>query len=109
MVGIASLLLVAAAANPRASKPRYEPQVIDNPGTRDTLNPGDKCSAALRAQILLSRAHFSVGEIDGSMGANTLEALAGFEEARGLPANNFIDDAIWQALNADQGPVLGTY
>src|ERR1051326_1108422 len=108
-------LLTVAALNaatvnaPRRAVVRYNAAAVNNPATTDQLGPGDKGSAALRAQILLMHAHFSVGEIDGSMGDNTLQALAGFEEARGLPAPNFIDNKRWQGLHSDQSPVLTSY
>jgi len=93
----------------RPAPPKYDAGQVNNPATRDMLSPGDRNSAVLRAQILLSRAHFSVGEIDGYMGANTLEALAGFEQARGLAATNYIDDDVWNALDQDQAPALVPY
>src|SRR5579884_1192087 len=82
------------ATTRRPAPPKYDAGQVNNPATRDMLSPGDKSSAVVRAQILLSRAHYSVGEIDGYMGANTLEALAGFEESRGLAATDYIDDDV---------------
>ncbi|MEO8033241.1 MAG: L,D-transpeptidase family protein [Acidobacteriota bacterium] len=65
--------------------------------------------AALRAQILLDRAHFSPGEIDGYYGSNTSMAVAAFNGARKLAGRGAIDSATWQALNADAAPAIVPY
>jgi lipoprotein-anchoring transpeptidase ErfK/SrfK len=87
---------------------RFEPALINNPAQSD-VKPGDKGSAVLRAQILLDRAHFSCGEIDGDFGSNLEKAVGAFQQARQVPPSRMVDAATWAALNADQAPVLSSY
>jgi lipoprotein-anchoring transpeptidase ErfK/SrfK len=65
--------------------------------------------STLHLQVLLDRAHFSPGEIDGKVGSNQRRALAGFQQAHGLAPSGEPDDATWQALQPDATPVLARY
>jgi peptidoglycan hydrolase-like protein with peptidoglycan-binding domain len=52
----------------------------------------------LKAQILLDRARFSPGAIDGRDGENVRKALAAFERERGLNADGLLDPEVWARL-----------
>ncbi|HEY8683075.1 MAG TPA: L,D-transpeptidase [Rhodanobacter sp.] len=67
---------------------------------------GKKGAAVLRAEILLDRARFSPGEIDGAYGSNLHQAIAGFQASRGLPVSGDVDAATWMALDSDSAPAL---
>jgi len=71
--------------------------------------PQAKRNAMLRAQVLLARAHFSPGVIDGQDGGNVRNAIAAFEAAHALPVDGVMDDQVWVALSKDEQPALTDY
>ena len=52
----------------------------------------------IKTQILLDRARFSPGEIDGKLGENAQKALKAFAEAKGLKPNQPLTPEVWKAL-----------
>ena len=97
----------SAARKPAA--PSFHFEVVNNPATASLVARGASGGAVLRAQILLDRARFSPGEIDGSYGSNVSKAIAGFQKAHGVEETGVVDRATWKLLNADSAAVLVRY
>lgn len=52
----------------------------------------------MQAQVVLDRAGFMPGVVDGQMGMSTVNALRGFQEANGLTVSGKLDEPTMQAL-----------
>jgi lipoprotein-anchoring transpeptidase ErfK/SrfK len=77
--------------------------------TAPPVTPQARKNALLRAEVLLARAHFSPGVIDGQDGGNLQNAIGAFETAHGLPVDGKMDGEVWAALAKDTQPALTDY
>ena len=103
-----SAILGAALPATSAAIVAIDPVAVNRP-EQPKLSDGAKGQGVLRAQILLDRAHFSCGEIDGKFGRNLKKAIAAFQAERQLPVTGALDAATWDALNTDDAPALTGY
>ena len=75
---------------------------VDPMGSNDdpaaTPPPEDRPRPLMQAQVVLDRLGFTPGVIDGKMGMSTVNALKGFQEARGLEVTGELDQPTQQAL-----------
>ena len=80
-----------------------------NDVTAEAAGAGTYAPMLVKAQVLLDRARFSPGVIDGKDGTNLHHAILSFQSARGLPVSGDLDEATWATLTADARPVAETY
>ena len=72
-----------------------------NNGNYESAKPpaaGKVDALVIKVQVLLDRARFSPGEIDGKLGENAQKALKAFAEAKGLKPNQPLTPEVWKAL-----------
>jgi lipoprotein-anchoring transpeptidase ErfK/SrfK len=97
VVALDSIVDADAVENPESWE-QITPQAV-NAGPMHLPLHGDIAGpSVLRAQILLDRAHFSPGIIDGRWGDNTEKAIYWFQRREGLPATARLDSATFGRL-----------
>ena len=100
---------IALAATPAASA-ELTPAVVNSAEPSGKSLSAEKPSPlGVRLQVLLGRAHFSPGEIDGKFGENAKKALRAYAEAQQLPGTSDLTGELWKKLETDNAAVLTTY
>jgi lipoprotein-anchoring transpeptidase ErfK/SrfK len=79
---------------------------VNLPITGDVRGP-----SVLRTQVLLDRAHFSVGAIDGRWGRNSAITVWWWQKAHGLATTGDVDEATFRSIAqaAGDAPVVSPY
>lgn len=105
---IAAALLWAAALALPVSAQTLSPQAIN----RATFGNGWQRDTALliKTQVLLDRARFSPGVIDGRWGMNSERAIRAFQQHHGVAATGKLDEVTWKELGGeDQQDITREY
>ncbi|MGY2908976.1 lipoprotein-anchoring transpeptidase ErfK/SrfK [Bradyrhizobium sp. URHC0002] len=104
------LVLVAVLAASTALSAELNSNAINSAEpSKKSLSQDKATPAGVRLQVLLDRAHFSPGEIDGKFGENARKALRAYAEAEQLPSANPLAEEVWKALQADDRPITSDY
>jgi lipoprotein-anchoring transpeptidase ErfK/SrfK len=106
----AGLILLACLAPPAFAGP--DAAAVNNAEFKGKLPGDDKINPVIvKAQVLLDRASFSPGEIDGKLGENAEKALKAFAESKGLAVTKQpLTSEVWSALlAAGSDPIVVDY
>jgi lipoprotein-anchoring transpeptidase ErfK/SrfK len=80
-----------------------------NPSAAAPISAKTADPALIRAEVLLDRAGFSPGVIDGLSGSNARKAIGAFQAAQSLPPSGQLDTQTWALLTRDTRPAMQAY
>jgi lipoprotein-anchoring transpeptidase ErfK/SrfK len=105
-----SLALVVIFTTEAAFAAQLPPAAINSATPLGKPIPNDRPTPiGIRLEVLLDRAHFSPGEIDGRFGQNAKKALRAYAEAQQLSSSDNLTEDVWSKLQADNRPVIIDY
>jgi lipoprotein-anchoring transpeptidase ErfK/SrfK len=120
LMGAAATLMFSDAADAARRRPHpsaapaLDAQAVN--GAQLSAPSGKRRASAasaatiIKAKILLDRAGFSPGQIDGKSGSNDRKAIAAFQDANGIKPSGRLDPQTWERLTATSSdPALIEY
>ncbi|MES2283157.1 MAG: L,D-transpeptidase [Pseudomonadota bacterium] len=102
------VLAAQPKAKPSSNQP-FDVETFNNTTDSPLLKSGSQGAAVARAQILLDRAWFSCGEIDGRFAANMQRMVKAYQSSHDLKVTGTVTLETWKALRTDGAPLLTSY
>lgn len=110
MHGFSVVLLLSLSISPAFAIQRLDDKAVEAATFSGKVPARDQTSPLLiKLEVLLDRAHFSPGEIDGKLGENVTKSLAAYADEHGLATGPAITTDIVSSLLGDRRPVLTQY
>ncbi|MEO8025692.1 MAG: L,D-transpeptidase family protein [Bryobacteraceae bacterium] len=108
-ITLLALPLVVQAGKRESTEVNGVASDVNDASKTPNLAPGATGNSVVRAQILLDRARFSPGEIDGIYGESLAIAVKGYQKSHDMKATGIVDAGMWKLLNRDTGSAMIAY